>query len=91
MKVEIELITIGGVDYITPGQMGAITNKTTMQIYSLIKKGNSIRKMVGLKIGAQWLIPHEEVKNFPFTCVGRRAKGSVYHYNYDGSIQGEEN
>lgn len=87
MKVEIELTTINGEDYITPGQMAAFTNRTTMAIYNLIKFGNKIRKMKSMKLGYQIFIPYKEMTEFPFTECGRSSEERVYYYNQDGTIK----
>lgn len=91
MKIDIELTTINGEEYITPGQMAAITNKTTTAIYNLISYGNKIRKIKTMRLGRQVWIPYKEIVEFPFTECGRNSEERVYHYNFDGTIKEDTN
>lgn len=88
MQVKIEPIKIEGIKYISVKEMAIITNKSDQTIYTLISKGNSVRKMNHIKIGTKVLIPYTEVIEFPFTWAGRYTSDSnnIYHYTYDGEI-----
>lgn len=90
VNITISPINIGSIKYYTVGQMGALTNRSEQTIYSLIKTGNSIRRMKSIKIGRTVLIPIEEYIEFPFTYAGTSANGLHYHYKLDGSIIEEE-
>ncbi len=87
----IEPIKIGNKKYLTVNTMAAITNKSTQTVYWLIKKGNTIRKMKAIRIADRWLIPFEELINFPFTSCGPNSKDTIYHYNEKGKIVEDSN
>jgi len=91
ISVKIRPLEIGGKNYFTVNQMGALTNKSNQTIYTLINSGNAIRKMKSIKIADRVLIPIEELVEFPFTYAGARPKDNVYHYNENGIIIDEDN
>jgi len=74
----------------TVNQMASITNKSAQTIYSLIRKGNSVRKMESRKIADRLLIPLSELTEFPFTGCGTASATHVYHYNNEGRIVEDE-
>ena len=86
MQIDIKKIPINDIDYITVNNMARITNKSDQTIYTLVHKGNSIRKMKSIKISEKVLIPYTEVVDFPFTVAGKNARENIYHYNYEGKI-----
>lgn len=86
IKVEIEPIKMGEEEYYTVNQLAAIINKSEQTVYSLIKKGNSVRKMKSVKIGNTVLIPCEELTEFPFTYAGHFSPENIYYYDKNGRI-----
>jgi len=79
-------IMIGDKSYYTIQQMSLLIKKTDQTVYSLIKRGNAIRKMKNLKLMNRILIPCSELIQFPFTYPGTNAKNNIYHYNAQGKI-----
>ena len=86
ISVQIKPIDIGGKKYFTVNQMGALTNKSNQTIYTLVNKGNAIRKMKSIRIADRVLIPINELTEFPFTWAGSHPKDNIYHYNENGII-----
>ena len=87
MKVEIKPTIIDKKEYVTVSQMALLTHRSDQTIYSLIKKGNAIRKMESMRIIDRLLIPLSELEDFPFTYTGRNCQQEPYHYNKQGEIQ----
>ncbi len=90
--ITIQVVTIDNKKYLTVNQMSAMTNKSTQTIYTLINKGNSIRKIKVLKLVDRLLIPYTELTEFPFTyCGGANSKQSIYHYDEQGKVIEDDN
>ena len=90
ISVKIKPLKIGGKNYFTVNQMGALTNKSNQTIYTLINSGNAIRKMKSMKIADRVLIPIKELVEFPFTWAGSHPRDNIYHYTENGIIIEEE-
>ena len=84
--VTIQAINFGNKKYLTVNQMAAVTNKSTQTIYSLIKKGNVIRKMKHIKVVDRLLIPFSGLTEYPFTSCGPKSKETIYHYDETGRV-----
>lgn len=85
MRVEISPVTLKG-EYFTVKQFAMLTNRSPQTIYNLVRHGNSIRRLKGVKIETFVLIPAKELEDFPFTNTGRYAKDSIYHYSHEGEV-----
>jgi hypothetical protein len=84
MNIQINPIIINGIKYVTVREMSRIINKSDQMLYTLLSRGNAIRKMKSIKIAEKILIPLSELTDFPFTYCG---KGNViYHYDSEGKI-----
>lgn len=55
--------------YLSVQEFAGEVQRFPNQIYNLITKGNSIRKLEALKIKDKWMIPESEVHEFPFNSV----------------------
>ena len=86
IELNVQTIKLGNQEYMTVNQMAIITNKSTQTIYSLLKRGNSIRRMKSLQVVGRLLIPVEELTEFPFTGCGTNSAERVYHYSVKGRI-----
>lgn len=76
---------INGVDCYTIKQFAQLTNKTSATIYTLIKKGNKIRKLKSVRVDKYHVfVPISELTDFPFTCPGPNRDNSEYHYDEEG-------
>lgn len=67
-KSELDLTPVAceGQYYYTVTQFAALVGLTRARVYSLFKKGNSIRKLHGINIGGKPLIDIRELNEFPF-------------------------
>ncbi len=90
ISVQIKPLNIGGKEYFTVNQMGALTNKSNQTIYTLLNGGNAIRRMKSIKIVDRVFIPVEELVEFPFTYAGAHPKNNIYHYDKNGIIIEED-
>ena len=66
-----ESVSIGDQEYWTVHQFADLTGKTTETIYSLIRRGNRVRKLKSLLFCSRRLIPVDELEQFPFVICGR--------------------
>ena len=87
MIVNIEPTVINNIKYVTVSQMASLTNKSDQAIYSLINKGNSKRKMKSIHIVNRVLIPLSELKDFPFTYIGRNCQDKPYHFTKENETK----
>tara|TARA_R100001530_G_scaffold47110_2_gene35397 strand:+ start:489 stop:761 length:273 start_codon:yes stop_codon:yes gene_type:complete len=84
MEYKIKPININGAKFWTVNQFAFLTNRSDQSVYSLISKGNTIRKLKSFKFANRVLIPYKELTDFPFTPIGAGAKEKPYHYNEQG-------
>jgi hypothetical protein len=87
MNIQIKPARVDGEEFLTVSQMAVITNRSAQTIYTLVKKGNVIRKMKSKKIIDRVLIPITEVEEFPFTNTGRNCQDEPYYYTKKGVIE----
>jgi len=76
---------INGDLYYTIWQFAKIVKKSENAIYTLIYKGNKIRKLHQVRFFGKPLIPACELTDFPFALPGKGM--STYHYNEQGMQQ----
>lgn len=65
-NLDLTPIACDGCYYYTVAQFAALVGLTRARVYSLVKKGNSIRKLHGINIGGKPLIDIRELNEFPF-------------------------
>lgn len=79
ISINLETYTHKGIEYLTVKQFASCVNRSEQTIYSLINKGNAVRKMESIKLfGTVVLVPFSEITEFPFTSSGKSS--DVYHY-----------
>ena len=83
----INHIRLNGVHYVTVETYANLTHRSQEQIRRLIRNGNTIRRLLAIKQTNHYLIPIDEVFDYPFVEPGRIGKIIKYHrYNRDGTL-----
>ena len=83
----LKVIEIDGIRYVSVPDASQFWNKSITQVRHLIEHGNSMRKLQATRIGKHYMIPEEELYEFPFVKQGRGCRtGVVYRYNKEGEL-----
>lgn len=78
-------VLIEGKEYYPIQDFAEKTFRSISAIRHLMFDGNKLRKLKYVEDRpGKYYIPLEELTSFPFTCSGRFASNSVYHYNTEG-------
>ena len=78
-------VLIEGKEYYPIQDFAEKTCRGISAIRHLMFEGNKLRKLKYVEERpGKYYIPIEEYTNFPFTCSGRFAGNSVYHFTIDG-------
>lgn len=76
---------IGGKRYATIAAAAKFMGRSVTAIRRLIECGNSVRKMRAEKIDGHYMIPEDEIYDFPIVRQGRRTN-CVYKFNKEGEL-----
>lgn len=85
--LKITPVVIDGVNYYTVKDFAALRSRTTGTIYSLIKKGNTIRKLKARYVVGRPLIPESELTDFPWTPPGPNSEERSYYYDEEENAE----
>lgn len=86
MNIRIEPEVLNGKLYYTVRKFAQLTNKSEKAIYSLISKGNAIRKLKADMVLGHPMIPAEEFTAYVFTGPGRYPLKDLYKYTKEGLV-----
>lgn len=85
--MKLKVIEIDGIRYVTVPDASKFWNKSITQVRHLIEHGNSRRKLRAERYGKHYMIPEEELYNFPFVRQGKGSStGEVYCYTEEGEL-----
>ena len=77
---------IEGKSYFTIKEFAALTNRGRDSVWSLMLKGNRLRKLHYKRFFGKPFICADELTEFPFTVRGRSL--DIYHYDKNGKVTG---
>lgn len=66
-------ITLNDERWVTVPEFARITGRPTGQLYSLVKRGNSVRKLVSKTLDGKLYVKESEVREYPFNEAVRVA------------------
>ena len=83
--MRLTITEIGGKRYATVAAAAKFMGRTSTTIRRLIEYGNSVRKLRAEKIDGHYMIPEEEIYNFPIVKQGHRTN-CIYKVDKEGEL-----
>jgi len=84
---KLKVTEIDGIRYVSVPDASQFWNKSITQVRYLIQHGNSRRKLQAARFGKHYMIPEDELYNFPFVRQGNGSRtGEIYNYTKDGEL-----